>query len=50
MYLPVPELKVRFWLAAKVKPLLAVIRPEIVGVAVQAVGETVSPEPAMVVP
>ena len=49
MYLPVPEFRVRSWLAAKVTPLEAVIRPEMVGVAVQEVGETVRPEPAMVV-
>jgi len=33
-----------------VKPEVAVINPEMVGVAVQAVGETVKPDPAMVVP
>ena len=35
-------------MAAKVTPALAVINPEIVGVAVQAVGTTVRPEPSIV--
>ena len=52
---PVPELMVRFWLAPTVKvpfevnPEVAVIKPEMVGVAVQEVGPTVNPEPLMVV-
>lgn len=36
-----PEFRVKFWLAAKVKPAEAVIRPDMVGVAVQAVPVTV---------
>jgi len=43
----VPTVKVKFWLAARVTPPLAVIRPEIVGVAVQAVEFTVRVTPAL---
>lgn len=52
---PVPDVIVRFWLAARVKvpfevnPDVAVINPEIVGVAVHAVGEIVRALPAIVV-
>jgi len=36
--------------ALAAKPEVNVVKPEIVGVAVQAVGETVRPDPAIVVP